>query len=53
MMVSNIFRPLYVIFTFAHNNHCYQHYFYHDILELDLASREKNHNFSNSVKWNI
>ena len=57
MIVLNIFRPLYITLTFPHNNHCYHDYCYHDylildiiILELDLASRKKTHNFSNSVK---
>ena len=29
MMVSNIFRPLYVTLAFAHNNHFYHHYCYY------------------------
>ena len=31
IMVSKIFRPLYFTLSFAHNNHCYKHYCYHDI----------------------
>ena len=29
-MISNIFRRLCVTLTFAHNNHCYHYYCYHD-----------------------
>ena len=60
MMVPNIFRPLYVTLTFAHNNHCFttiifiildNNAFGFNKCNFGIISgfKKKAHNFSNSV----
>ena len=63
MIVSNIFRPLYVTWSFAPNVHGYHycyHYCYHNnafgfnmrIFRIRSGFKKKTRNFSNSIKWN-